>query len=113
MTNDGASNFAIVWEETRNGNSDIFAQKLNHYGHKLLANDVQVNVFSLAAEQRLPTIVLDNNESFVVAWEDDRNCFCDIYAQKMNTIGSHLWESDVRASKISICTELYLPVIFH
>lgn len=67
----GASNgdFVICWHDVRNGNWDIYAQKYNNagiaQGANFIANDV-----SETEIQSYPSIAVDDDGSFFIAWLD-------------------------------------------
>jgi hypothetical protein len=89
---DGSGNFVISWEDNRNGNYDIYAQKYNSSGTPLGAN-FKVNDDIETAHQYYPAIAMDGSGNFVITWEDDRiigGYSFDIYAQRYNTTGTPL-----------------------
>jgi len=112
MTEVGFGDLVIVWEDYRNANADIFAQKIDSNGNVLGANDVRVHTYSGTADQRLPAVALDSSGYLVVAWEDYRHSESDIYAQKLNINGSRLWEYDVRVP-VNLDSMLAGPNIFY
>jgi hypothetical protein len=84
---DNAGNFIIVWQDERNGNADIYAQRCTSNGTKVGANFL-VNDQSGASLQSHPAIAIDANGNFIVVWQDDRNGNWDIYAQRFNSNGT-------------------------
>jgi hypothetical protein len=94
----GQGNSIIVWEDHRNGNADIYAQKIDSSGNILwTANGIAV--CSKALHQKNPKAVSDNAGGAIIVWEDSLNNFWDIYAQRITSSGSIAWA----ASGISIC----------
>ncbi len=89
---DERSNFVIVWEDGRNGNSDIYHQRYNSIGEAQGIN-TRVNDDVGASAQCFPVIEMDNSGNFVIVWEDDRNWGderngkSDIYYQRYNCSG--------------------------
>jgi Neuraminidase (sialidase) len=75
---DGA---VIVWEDNRNGNSDIYAQRIDKHG----ANQWQtggVKICGSNGDQVHPVLCTDGNGGAIIAWADDRNGAGDVYCQK-------------------------------
>jgi len=91
---DGSGNAIVVWADERNGNSDIYAQKLDGGGNRVWAADVRVDSDSGTATQRFPAMALDGSGDAIVVWGDYRNGNGDIYAQRLDGSGSRLWVSD-------------------
>ena len=84
---DGSGNFVITWEDLRNGNYDIYAQRCNSSG-TLLGSNFKVNTDVGTADQFAPAIAMDGSGNFVITWEDYRNGNPDIYAQRYNSAGT-------------------------
>ncbi|NOX38732.1 MAG: hypothetical protein GXO78_14475, partial [Calditrichaeota bacterium] len=87
MDNDG--NFVVVWEDYRNGDSDIYAQRYTSDGTSLGPN-FRINDDIGNAWQEYPSISMDVIGNFVVVWEDYRNGDWDIYAQRYASDGTPL-----------------------
>lgn len=81
-----ASSFAIVWEDTRNDNYDIYFQRYNSEG-TILGTNNKVNDDFASSDQSYPSIAIDNSGNFVVTWCDFRNGNSDIYFQRFNSLG--------------------------
>lgn len=88
---DGAGGAIIAWGDSRNGNSDIFAQRVNAWGQvQWTANGVAVRV--AAANQTNPAIVSDGAGGAIVFWEHlANNGSTDIYAQHITPSGAQEW----------------------
>ncbi len=86
---DGAGNFVIAWHDSRNIVYDIYAQLYSSDGSAQGANFI-VNQDSGSAHQNLPSIALVGSGDFIVAWEDERNGYDDIYAQRCAGDGTPL-----------------------
>ncbi len=86
---DGHGNFVVVWEDYRNGNADIYAQRYDADGHALGTN-FKVNDDSGSVDQRFPAIGVDSAGNVVVVWQDERNGHADIFAQRYAANGSVL-----------------------
>ncbi|MDD5528736.1 MAG: hypothetical protein PHX21_01745 [bacterium] len=81
-----SGNFIIVWEDARNENSDIYAQRYNSNG---IPRDInfKVNDDAGANNQQNSSVVMDWSGNFIIIWQDDRNGTPDIYAQRYNSNG--------------------------
>lgn len=89
IAEDRSGDFYIVWQDTRNGTSDIYMQKINSDGVKQIGFDVRINS-TLTLEQENPDIYINKNGYLVVVWQDNSNGNFDIraavYGQDPETI---------------------------
>ncbi len=92
---DGAGGVIVVWEDYRTGvnATDLYAQRISASGSAMWpANGVllasQPNV------QWRPMIVSDGQGGAIVAWEDYRSGFGDVFVQRISSSGSVLWQTD-------------------
>jgi hypothetical protein len=84
---DGSGNFIITWEDERNGNADIYAQRYDPPGTPVSSN-FKVNDDPGIASQANPAVALGDSGSFVIIWEDYRDDDSgDIYAQRYDSSG--------------------------
>ncbi|NOX38413.1 MAG: T9SS type A sorting domain-containing protein [Calditrichaeota bacterium] len=83
---DESGNFIIVWQDYRNGNWDIYAQRFDSNGIPLGQN-FRVNDDLGSSDQWYPTVAVDDLGNFVIVWEDKRNDSGDIYGQRYNHEG--------------------------
>ena len=90
---DGSGNTVVVWADSRNGNYDIYAQRLDSSGNRLWAQDTRVNSDSGTIDQGYPAVAMDGlgnavavavdgSGNAIVVWWDDRSGDYDIYAQR-------------------------------
>jgi hypothetical protein len=88
---DNFSNYYIVWEDERNGNTDIYMQRYNCNGTPLGSN-FRVDDDNTGFDQYSPTIACDETGKFIVVWCDFRNGDDDpeIYAQAFLADGTLL-----------------------
>jgi len=84
---DDSGNFVITWQDMRNGNYDIYAQRYNSAGTSQESNFI-VNTDAGTAAQTFPAIAMDGSDNFVITWQDNRNGNNDIYAQRYNSAGT-------------------------
>ncbi len=73
MVPDGAGGSVVSWQDTRNGNKDIYAQRVSA-GGTLLWISSGLAVSTASGDQGPPRSVPSNtNGSAIIAWEDTRN----------------------------------------
>ncbi|RJR27600.1 MAG: hypothetical protein C4574_05945 [Candidatus Latescibacterota bacterium] len=96
MAPDGAGGAIVAWCDERNGNEDIYAQRVNAAGVPLWG-DGGIAVCTDWSYQRNPVVVSDGAGGAIIAWQDDRAGNNDIYAQRVNASGTALWMADGQA----------------
>lgn len=103
MVADGTGGAIMVWQDTRNSSTDIYAQRISATG-TLLWNADGVALCTAAFNQLNPRIVTDGAGGAVIAWIDDRDGGgagnYDIYAQRINSSGIVQWAAD----GVAVCT---------
>jgi hypothetical protein len=78
----------VVWQDKRNGNYDIYAQRYNSSGTAVGAN-FKVNDNAGTTIQMMPSVACDSAGNAVVVWQDKRNgSYDDIYAQRYDAAGA-------------------------
>ena len=90
IISDGSGGAIIVWQDARNGNSDIYAQRVNAAGEDLWTSN-GVAVCTATDDQSFPAAVGDGSGGVIVAWSDERSANYDIYAQKIDSSGNAKW----------------------
>src|SRR5262245_50155965 len=99
MCSDGAAGAIVTWMDPRDGNSDIYIQRINAAGAVLWA----VNGAAICTNdqlQRSPRVTSDGAGGAFVVWEDARNTpnvqypSFDLYAQRVNAAGVPQWTPD-------------------
>ena len=86
---DSSSNFVIAWVDNRNGNADIYAQRYDIMG-VVIGSNIRVSDDEGSSYQFSPTIGVDREDNFVIAWVDNRNGNADIYATRFDNKGNAL-----------------------
>jgi len=90
---DSAGNLVVVWEDSRNGNYDIYGQRFDPTGDTAgLGGNFLINDDGSSWNQYYPSCGMDLAGNFVVAWEDDRdglNIYGQIYDNGGNPQGSN------------------------
>ena len=100
ITSDGVGGAIITWHDLRGIDEDIYAQRVDSNGNVLWAADGIV-VCAASGDQKWQEMTGDGLGGAVVAWWDYRSGNYDIYAQKIDTSGTLLWES----GGLPICTQ--------
>lgn len=115
FTRHTTNGFVAAWTDFRNGNNDIFAQRVDTSGNRLWKTGtipsqdsigIAVCVISTSGlnNQSTPKVINDGSNNFILAWNDNRNTgnSTEIYAQKYNDSGSAIWT----ANGVSVISKL-------
>lgn len=102
----GVPSLAVVWEDTRNGDKDIYAQALSQSctdpgsGSRCWENGVDsddwegIPISEAVDNQMLPSIVSLESDGFFIAWGDRRSgSNDDFYAQRIDFSGTRMWNN--------------------
>jgi len=89
---DEESGCIVVWEDYRNGNSDIYAQRVDSSGN-ILWDSAGVAISVLPLDQEDPQIVSDGLGGAIIMWEFKQGAAGEtgLYAQRINSLGQVLW----------------------
>lgn len=87
--------FMVAWEDSRNSNTDIYAQVVGAGGYKLLPEDLLVNSDIGIANQASPSITSGQGDDAVLVWSDGRSGN-DALAQRVSFDGVKRWLADAR-----------------
>ncbi len=100
IVSDGSGGAIITWEDYRNGNLDIYAQRISADSTKQwTANGVAI--CTATGGQLYPTIISDDSGGAIITWQDNRVVTnYDIYAQRISAGGAVQWTAD----GVAICT---------
>jgi hypothetical protein len=97
---DGAGGAIITWYDQRNGNWDIFAQRVNGVGAvQWPIGDVPIS--TAPNDQEYPKIVSDGAGGAIIAWHGSNGIDNDVYAQRVNAFGAPQWPPFVRG--VTVC----------
>lgn len=96
---DDPGNFVVVWQDYRNGNTDIYAQCYTSSGDKQ-GNNFKINEGVNNCKD--PAIAMDNSGDFVVVWLDNRwdngientNIYGQQYTSSGNPVGTNFKVND-------------------
>ena len=89
LTSDGSGGAILVWQDFRNSNDDIYAQRINSAGTVQWTAD-GVAISTLANSQTSPKIIGDGAGGAIMVWFSA----ADIYAQRINSSGTVQWTAD-------------------
>ena len=81
-----SGNFVVVWQDKREGDYDIYAQRFDSLGNSLGSN-FKINDDFSSSYQGFPKVDMDSSGNFVVVWQDQREGYYDVYAQFYNRLG--------------------------
>jgi hypothetical protein len=104
LVSDGVGGAIAAWRDYRNGvEADIYAQRVNHAGSTLWTYN-GVAICTAHNTQNIGTAISDGENGAIIVWEDLReDIYFDIYAQRIDSLGTALWTPDGMA----ICTGTY------
>jgi len=95
ITCDNIGNCTITWADMRNGNYDVYSQRLTLSGSPAWqANGIAICDTS---NSQVPTgIIMGSDTTIVFVWNDQRNGFAnrDVYAQNIKINGLPQWATD-------------------
>lgn len=91
LTSDGNGGAVLTWIDSRSGDNDIYAQRIDSGGSALWTTN-GIAVSTAPHSQTDPVILNDGNNGFILAWADIRSYLNgfphDIYAQRVNASGT-------------------------
>ncbi len=90
LREDGLGGAYIGWQDLRNGNYDIYAQRLDGNGN-LLWNINAVPVCNYLGSQSAIDMASDGINGAIISWKDDRNGPLEVFANRMNPAGVAQW----------------------
>lgn len=90
---DGSGGGIVVWEDTRSGTPDLYAQKLNAAGSPVWVSS-GVGVCVAPGPQYDLTAIADGSSGAFIAWADERTGGADVYVQRVTSGGAVAWDSN-------------------
>ena len=100
ICSDGAGGAIVTWIDYRNGNADVYAQRIGPNGTRRWTSNGVV-ICSNANTQNYPHIVPDGAGGAIIVWEDWRNGDLDAYAQRIDATGYVWWT----ANGVAVCSQ--------
>jgi hypothetical protein len=99
ICSDGVGGAIIAWKDSRNGNSDIYVQRVGPDGtRRWTANGIAICTDTNV--QQYPHLVSDGTGGAIIVWEDWRNGNIDVYAQRIDAGGYPWWTYN----GVAVCT---------
>ncbi|MCX5801530.1 MAG: hypothetical protein NTX17_09115 [Candidatus Eisenbacteria bacterium] len=99
IASDDAGGAIVTWCDSRSGNSDVYAQRIDALGAvRWVANGVAI--CTATGNQGYPTITSDGAGGAIVTWNDWRSGNNDVYAQRIDALGAVQWA----ANGVALCT---------
>lgn len=99
---DGAGGAIVAWEDTRAGDSDIYAQRVDGTGATQWTTDGAV-LCAATLDQIGLRITADGAGGAIAGWEDHRADNADIYVQRIDAAGIPRWTAD----GVGLCSNLF------
>ncbi|MCI0452018.1 MAG: hypothetical protein L0Z51_06435, partial [Candidatus Latescibacteria bacterium] len=110
LVSDGVGGAIVTWHDLRNGNEDVYAQRVNGAGvPQWTAGGVAVCTNSQS--QTNPRIVSDFAGGAIIAWTDQRFLTTDFYAQRVNGAGAVQWTADGEPMFVDFYAQDYLVMV--
>jgi len=109
IVSDNAGGAIMVWQDYRDENWDIYAQRVDERGDVLW----QVNgigICTAPAQQEFPQIVTDGSGGAIITWQDGRDGNWDVYAQRVDLDGNALWDQNGIAVTTDAANQYY-PIL--
>jgi len=99
IVTDGTGGAIIVWADYRNGDLDIFGQRVDRWGSDQWTSN-GVPLCDEATNQNDCRVVTDGQRGILLVWTDARASSEDVYAQSVDCYGDRLWAAD----GVTVCT---------
>jgi len=93
VVSDGAGGAIVAWQDSRSGNYDLYAQRIDSSGTVRWRPD-GVLLCGATEDQRSPSLVGDGAGGAIVVWEDGRNGGKDVFGQRLDSSGTVRWTPD-------------------
>ncbi len=100
LVHDGSDGAIIAWADFRDGEYDIYAQRIDSNGNVIWQHN-GVRVCNAFASQSFPRIATDGGGGAIIIWRDEREGVQRIYAQRITGNGDILWTDN----GIILCNE--------
>jgi hypothetical protein len=93
MVPDGTGGAVVIWRDRRDpaNGYDVYAQRINGSGTRMWSGDGAA-ICDTLADQVYPQIASDGAGGAIVVWQDYRESGIKLYAQRIGTDGTVLWE---------------------
>ncbi|UCF04906.1 MAG: hypothetical protein JSV33_13430, partial [bacterium] len=99
IVSDGAGEAIVTWQDSRTPPWDIYAQRIGADGTVRWAAD-GITICTVGGDRRMHRVVSDGSGGAVITWDEYRFNDRDIIAQRLDSLGGHLWGGEGAA----VCT---------
>nr|NQU92978.1 hypothetical protein [Bacteroidota bacterium] len=89
---DDEGNSIIVWDDNRDGEGNIYAQRYSDIG-ATIGDNFNLNAIIPGRVQRNPSVSCEGPGNFVVSWEESGTDYCDVYARRYASDGTPLGDA--------------------
>ena len=110
IAGDGTGGAFISWYDERNGNYDIYAQRINASGTVQWTAD-GVAICAATENQQNPKIISDGTGGAIITWIDYRYSNYDTYAQRINATGTVQWTVNGVAISTALSNQLNPAIV--
>ncbi len=86
---DDHQNIFLVWENDSGSGSELYFQRINLKGNALVSD---VKVTGTAALQGNAELISSQQGAVILVWEDQRNGEIELFTQKIDSVGSKVWD---------------------
>lgn len=94
IASDGAGGAVVVWKDKRDGEFDIYAQRIDATGVPRWTND-GLRICGATNTQQDPVVVSDGTGGVFIVWRDFRmGGMARLYAQRVNAAGVTAWAAN-------------------
>jgi hypothetical protein len=100
IASDGAGGAIVTWMDFRSGTPAIYAQRYDAFGAAKWSIG-GAPVCTVAGGEFFPVVASDGSGGAIFAWEDFRGFDPDIFAQRLNAVGTPQWT----ATGVPLCTQ--------
>ncbi|WNG47595.1 hypothetical protein F0U60_28325 [Archangium minus] len=107
VAHDG-TNFLVVWQDSRNGSSDIYGARVHETGTVLDTSGIPISTYG--SYKYAPAVAHDGT-NFLVVWEDSRSGSSDIYGARVSSGGTVLDTNGISISTTN--NSEYAPAVAH
>ncbi|UCF04092.1 MAG: T9SS type A sorting domain-containing protein [bacterium] len=106
IVTDGAGGAIIMWVDMRNGQTDLYVQRIDGEGNALWTPDGKPVVYPTEPQEEAQ-MVSDGAEGVLITWRIDQAAtHGDIFAQKIDSNGNGLWS----LGGVPVCTNDYVQL---
>jgi len=94
LCEDGSGGIIVAWQDDRNADLDIFAQRIGPDGSPAW-NSRGIALCDTVEDQSVPLLLWDGSDGAVAVWHDKRHArIGNLYSQKMSASGIPQWRSN-------------------